>query len=149
MRAWHSKPACCSGLTELRVRLGGAAALGVLRARLRTGASLSSLSQQERGALALAQGCTTPVISPSASLRFSVEFQRFLIALSVLQVALQAAEGCTGFHCKLGGQQRCLSEVMPNASLSTGIEATSEPCHETAAAFRPSTHGKPGVSVGD
>ena len=98
MRAWHSVPACCVGLTKLRVRLGAAAALGVLRALLRTGASLSSLSQQERGAFALAQGCTTPVISPSASLRFSVEFQRFLIALSVLQVALQTTEGRMGFY---------------------------------------------------
>ena len=88
------------GPTVLRVRLGPVPALGVLRALLRTGASLSSLSQQERGFLALAQGCTTPVISPSASLRFSVEFQRFLIALSVLQAALQDAKGCMQDHCE-------------------------------------------------
>ena len=55
----------------------------LLRAFLRTGASDSSDS--ERGALALAHGWDTPVISPRASLRFRVEFQRFLMALSVLQ----------------------------------------------------------------
>ena len=53
-----------------------------LRAFLRTGASDSSDS--ERGALVLAQGWATPVISPRTSLRLSVEFQRFLMALSVL-----------------------------------------------------------------
>ena len=109
---------CCLGRTKLRVRLREVPALGVLRAFLRTGASLSSLSQQERGALALAQGCTTLVISPSASLRFSVEFQRFLIALSVLQVALQPL---SGMHAKLLGacaQELCSDQALPSTSLS-------------------------------
>lgn len=53
-------------LEELRERLGG-------------GQSLSE--SLLRGCLALLVG---PWISPSASLRFRVEFQRFLMALSVL-----------------------------------------------------------------
>ena len=101
------------------MRLGALLALGVLRALLMViGASLSSLSQQaERGALALAQGCTTPVISPSASLRFSVEFQRFLIALSVLQAALQDAEGHPQGHCELVVNGLFLMNVLPSAGL--------------------------------
>lgn len=55
---------------------------GALRALFGDGPSLSE--SQLRGCLALPEA---PAISPSASLRFRVEFQRFLMALSVLRSA--------------------------------------------------------------
>ena len=58
---------------------------GALRARLGEGASLSE--SLLRGCLALDAPEVGPEISPSASLRLRVEFQRFLIALSVLHRA--------------------------------------------------------------
>lgn len=68
-------------LRTRRARLGELAGAGVLRAFFRGGPSLSEESA-ERGDLAL-----TPGISPRASLRLSVEFHLFLMALSVLCAA--------------------------------------------------------------
>ncbi len=97
----------------MRLRLGAAALQ--LRAFLRTGTSDSSDS--ERGALALAQGWATPVISPSTSLRFSVEFQRFLMALSVLhqrQASVRASFPGLMTHREGLGRSCCRLQHMPN-----------------------------------
>lgn len=84
----------------MRLRLAGAAPQ--LRAFFRVGASDSSDCERGALALALAQGCNTPVISPRTSLRFRVEFQRFLMALSVLH------QGQAGIRSSFPGFQNPL-----------------------------------------
>ena len=68
---------------------------GVLRVFLRGGPSLSEESA-DRGDLAL-----TPGISPRASLRLSVEFHLFLMALSVLHTAGEGRAHTTVGRCLL------------------------------------------------